>query len=64
MPEKTPGAEFTTAVPPDPDTPPHRCEWRGPRPGVATFVDDDGLPWARISVRVTRVVRDEDVQWP
>lgn len=41
------------------------CTWvAGQDKPNGTFVDDDGLPWARISVRVTRVVRDEDVRWP
>jgi hypothetical protein len=44
----------------DPDTPPHRCEWRGPRPGVTVFTDDEGVACAKIPVRVTKIVRRED----
>lgn len=54
------GIEFVTPVPPEPDTPAHRCEWRGPRVGVETFVDDSGVAWASIPVQVTRMVRRED----
>jgi hypothetical protein len=59
LPEGSWGIEFATAVPPDPDTPPQRCEWRGPRPGVEVFVDDAGVPWAKIPVQVTKIVRRE-----
>jgi hypothetical protein len=38
----------------------HRCEWRGPRPGVTVFADDEGVAWAKIPVRVTKIVRRED----
>jgi hypothetical protein len=62
LPEDVPGLEFTTPVPPEPNTPPHRSEWRGPRPGVVTFVDDDDVAWARIPVRVTKIVREEDLR--
>lgn len=59
LPDAAWGIEFTTSVPPDPDTPPHRCKWRGPRPGVTVFTDDEGVAWAKIPVRVTKIVRRE-----
>lgn len=33
------GIEFTTDVPPDPNTPPHLATWSGDRPGVRTEGD-------------------------
>lgn len=33
------GIEFTTDVPPDPNTPPHLAYWSGDRPGVRTEGD-------------------------
>jgi hypothetical protein len=53
--------EFETSVPPDPTSLPSRPEWRGPRPGVEVFRDPDGVEWAKIPVRVIRIVAEEDV---
>lgn len=39
MPQGKSGIEFTTDVPPDPNTPPHLATWSGNRPGVKTEGD-------------------------
>lgn len=36
LPKNQNGIEFTTDIPPDPNTPPHRVSWSGNRPGVKT----------------------------
>lgn len=61
LPDGAWGIEFETAVPPDPTSFPGRPEWRGPRPGVALFTDARGVQWAKIGVRVVRIVRREEV---
>lgn len=61
LPEGTWGVEFETSVPPDATSLPSRPEWRGPRPGVEVFLDAEGVQWAKIPVRVVRVVRQEEV---
>lgn len=57
LPADTAGIEFTTAAPPDPQSPPGQASWSGPRPGVQTFTDAQGVDWAQIEVTVT------DVRW-
>lgn len=49
LPRGVMGIEFTTAVPPDKNTPPRRARWTGPRDGV--MVEGD---YAKIEVTVTR----------
>ena len=53
------GFEFTTAVPPDAAGVPGKPEWRGPRPGVWVEVGADGIEYAKIEVRVTRIVTQD-----
>jgi hypothetical protein len=36
LPQGKAGIEFTTDVPPDPNTPPYLATWSGDRPGVKT----------------------------
>ena len=56
LPPGTSGFEFTTKVPPDPSSLPSLPTWRGPRPGVDLFTDEDGVEWAKIPVVVTKVL--------
>lgn len=58
LPDGKAGIEFHSAVPPDPNTPPHRAEW--PR-GVSGVIDlgpdpGDGADRVGIRVRITRRV--------
>ena len=39
IPSRREGIEFTTDIPPDPNTPPHLAYWSGDRPGVRTEGD-------------------------
>jgi hypothetical protein len=57
LPAATAGIEFTTETPPDPQSPPGQASWSGPRTGVQTFTDAQGVDWAQIEVTVT------DVRW-
>lgn len=50
LPDHKKGIEFTTNVPPDPNTPPHRVSWSGDRPGVRT---EDG--YAKLKVLTINV---------
>ena len=54
------GMEFATDVPPDPGSPPGRARWTGPRPGVRSFTDADGVDWVAIPVTVTKIRARED----
>jgi|SRR4051812_7121544 hypothetical protein len=53
LPEGKKGIEFTTDVPPDPNTPPRLARWTGPRDGV--IIEGD---YAKIRVTITRNTQD------